>query len=108
MKKGIYLGLLFSLIFTANTFAQEQVSNTAGSSKLSFSTISPNPFQSQFTFRPEADGKIVIFNSDGYRVQEFYFKKDQVIELGNDWPKGLYHVKIFGLGRTDFTKIRKD
>ena len=108
MKKAIYLGLLFSLIFTANTFAQDQATNTAVISRLSFSTISPNPFQTSFNFRPEADGKIVIFNSEGYRIEERFFRKDEVIDLGLNWPKGLYHLKIFGLGRTDFTKVRKD
>ena len=108
MKKKFCLYLLFSLLLAAGSFAQEQASNNSGSSRLSFSTISPNPFQNQFTFRPEADGKIVIFNTEGARVEERYFSKDEVIELGGKWPKGTYHLKIFGLGRTDFTKVRKD
>lgn len=101
-------GILFYFLITTGAFAQDQGTVATGSSKMSFSSISPNPFQHTFTFRTEAQGKIVVFNAEGARIEERYFLKNEVIEMGADWPKGSYQIKVFGIDRTDFTRVKKE
>ena len=111
MKK-ICLGTLLLFLFSAVGFAQEHESIASVAdhkvNTMSFSTLTHNPVQNHFVFRPEESGKLVVSNSEGTRVEEHYFSKDHVLELGGAWPKGHYHIKIIGKDRTDFTRVRKD